>query len=81
MSDGFWRELLKNEIDLGESNKTCGKNPVQGAAKIEMDKNDQPRFCGKQNHRRVVTEPIGCLWYAGNSDTQFMLINAISLKT
>jgi hypothetical protein len=46
-----------------------------------MDKNGQPRFVGKQNHPRVVTEPIGCLWYVDNSDTQFMLINATSLKT
>jgi hypothetical protein len=46
-----------------------------------MDKNGQPRFVGKQNHPRVVTEPIRCLWYAGNSDTQFMLINATPLKT
>jgi hypothetical protein len=46
-----------------------------------MDKNGQPRFIGKRNHPCVVTEPIGCLWYAGNSDTQFMLINATSLNT
>jgi hypothetical protein len=39
-------ELLKYEIDLGENNKTRGKDPLQGAAKIEMDKNGQPRFVG-----------------------------------
>jgi hypothetical protein len=40
-------ELLKYEIDSGENNKTCGKDPLQRTASIEMDKNGQPRFVGK----------------------------------